>query len=63
MSNNTMCLALFEEKKKTIKLPQKDESSVSTSEKLVREEIRKLSENAEDIRRFKDAIQSDIANE
>jgi len=40
---------------KQIKLPESDKP-LSTSEKLVREEVRRLAENAEEIKKLKEQI-------
>lgn len=54
--SNTISLSLLNDDQK-IKLPRKEEAPVSASEKLVREEIRKLSENSEEIRKLKKEIE------
>lgn len=42
--------------KKKIVLPKSDETPIGASEKLVREEIRKLTQNAEEIRKLKEQV-------
>ncbi len=43
--------------------PKSDSIPVSSTEKLVREEVKKLSENAEEIRKLKEQIDSKKKNE
>jgi transposase len=42
---------------KKIVLPETDETPVSASEKLVREDIKKLTQNAEEIRKLKEQVE------
>jgi hypothetical protein len=37
--------------------PKKDDTPISTSEKLVREDIKKLTENAEELRKLREQIE------
>ena len=41
---------------KKIVIPKSDDTPVSATEKLVREEIKKLTQNAEEIRKLKEQI-------
>jgi hypothetical protein len=42
---------------KKIVMPKTDEAPVSATEKLVREDIKKLTQNAEEIRKLKDQVE------
>ena len=43
---------------KKIVMPKTDEAPVSATEKLVREDIKKLTQNAEEIRKLKEQVDS-----
>ena len=42
---------------KKIVMPKTDEAPISATEKLVREDIKKLTQNAEEIRKLKDQVE------
>lgn len=60
--SNIISLSLLNDDRK-IKLPKKEDAPVSASEKLVREEIRKLNENTEEIRKLREEIQRHKEND
>lgn len=45
-----------DDEKKKITLPKSDEIPVGASEKLAREEVRKLTQNAEEIRKLREQV-------
>jgi len=59
----TLITQLNTMKNNNIILPKDNDLPISASEKLVREEIKKLTENAEEIRKLKERIDEKDKNE
>jgi len=55
--NNKSITHQLNKEDKGIRLPKTDDAPVSASEKLGREDIKRLTENAEEIKRYKNQIE------